>query len=75
MDSLKQHHKERATSSELRQFRYLYWIDQKWKTKVLLKKKPYPKHYAKPNGFAESGGAIFFNKTDLTDKLSDETRT
>jgi hypothetical protein len=70
-----QHHKERATSSELRQFRYLYWIDQKWKQKVLLKRKPYPKHYAeKPNNFekVEAGGAIFFNKTDLTDKCSNE---
>lgn len=41
-----QEHKERATSEQLRQFRYLYWIDQKWKNKVRLKRKPYPKHYA-----------------------------
>lgn len=41
-----QENKERATSEQLRQFRYLYWIDQKWKNKVLLKRKPYPKHYA-----------------------------
>jgi hypothetical protein len=40
-----QANKERATSEELRQFRYIYWIDQKWKNKVLLKEKPYPKHY------------------------------
>jgi hypothetical protein len=35
----------RVTSEELRQFRYIYWIDHKWKPKVLLKQKPYPKHY------------------------------
>ena len=40
-----QEHKDDATSEELRQFRYIYWIDQKWKSKVLLKKQPYPKHY------------------------------
>jgi hypothetical protein len=40
-----QANKERATSEELRQFRYIYWIDQKWKKRALLKKKPYPKHY------------------------------
>jgi hypothetical protein len=40
-----QMNKDFATSEELRQFRYIYWIDQKWKNKVLLKEKPYPKHY------------------------------
>lgn len=40
-----QQNKEYATSEELRQFRYIYWIDQRWKNKVLLKKQPYPKHY------------------------------
>lgn len=40
-----QANKDRATGEELRQFRYIYWIDQKWKRKVLLKNKPYPKHY------------------------------
>jgi hypothetical protein len=43
-----QENKETATSEELRQFRYIYWIDQKWKSKVLLKKKPYPKYYNEP---------------------------
>jgi hypothetical protein len=42
---LLQANKERCTSHTLRQFRYIYWIDQKWKSKVLLKQKPYPKHY------------------------------
>ena len=40
-----QENKDRATSEKLRQFRYIYWIDQSWKKKVLLKKQPYPKHY------------------------------
>lgn len=40
-----QHHKERAVSSELRQFRYIYWIDKRWKPKILLKQKPFLKHY------------------------------
>jgi hypothetical protein len=37
--------RDRAESSELRQFRYIYWIDQSWKKRVLLKKHDYPKHY------------------------------
>jgi hypothetical protein len=37
--------RDRAESSELRQFRYIYWIDQSWKRRVLLKKHDYPKHY------------------------------
>ena len=37
--------KERATSEELRQFRYIYYIDQKSIKNCLLKEKPYPKHY------------------------------
>ena len=65
-----QANKERATSEELRQFRYIYWIDHKWKQKVLLKQKPYPKHYAeKPNNFekVEAGGAILnFSSTELS---------
>jgi hypothetical protein len=65
-----QANKERATSEELRQFRYIYWIDHKWKNKVLLKQKPYPKHYIEnPNGFekTEAGGAILnFSSTELS---------
>jgi hypothetical protein len=37
--------RDRAESSELRQFRYIYWIDQSWKKRVLLKRHDYPKHY------------------------------
>jgi hypothetical protein len=37
--------KEFAEKSELRQFRYIKFINQKWKKKCLLKEMPYPKHY------------------------------
>jgi len=40
-----QANKDRAKSDQLRQFRYIYWINQRSKNDVLLKKKPYPKHY------------------------------
>lgn len=40
-----QANKEMATSQELRQFRYIKFIDQSWKKKCLHKEKPYPKHY------------------------------
>jgi len=40
-----QDNKERATSEELRQFRYIKFIDKRWKKKCLLKEQPYPKHY------------------------------
>jgi hypothetical protein len=40
-----QDNKERATSEELRQFRYIKFIDKRWKKKCLLKEKPYPKYY------------------------------
>lgn len=35
-----------AIKHELRQFRYIYFIDQRYIKKCLLKEKPYPKHYA-----------------------------
>lgn len=37
--------KENATFEKLRQFRYIYFIDKRWKKKCLLKEMPYPKHY------------------------------
>lgn len=40
-----QRNKENAKSENLRQFRYLYFIDRKYIGKVKLKKQPYPKHY------------------------------
>lgn len=42
---LLQDNKERATSEELRQFRYIKFIDKRWKKKCLLKEQPYPKYY------------------------------
>lgn len=37
--------KDRAHKFELRQFRYIYWIDRSWKLKCNLTERPYPKHY------------------------------
>jgi adenine modification enzyme len=50
---------EKATKIELRQFRYIYFLNQKSIKDCLLKEKPYPKHYVeKPNNFekVEAGG-------------------
>jgi hypothetical protein len=40
-----QQNKDRATSEELRQFRYIKFLDKRWKKKCLLEEKPYPKYY------------------------------
>lgn len=40
-----QDNKERATSQELRQFRYIKFIDKRWKKKCLLEEQPYLKYY------------------------------
>ena len=65
-----QANKERAEKMTLRQFRYIKFLDQRWKQKCLLKEKPYPKHYIEnPNGFekTEAGGAILnFSSTELS---------
>ena len=37
--------KEKAEKSELRQFRYIKFLNQKWKKKCLLTEQTYPKHY------------------------------
>lgn len=42
---LLQANKDRCTSHSLRQFRYLFFIDKRWEKKVLLKQKPFLKHY------------------------------
>jgi hypothetical protein len=42
---LLQANKERCTSHTLRQFRYIFFIDKRWKSKCLLKEKPYLKYY------------------------------
>lgn len=44
---LLQANKERCVSHTLRQFRYIKFINHKWKKKCLLKEMPYPKHYIK----------------------------
>ena len=40
-----QENKQRATKMTLRQFRYIKFIDQRWKSKWTLKQCEYPKHY------------------------------
>jgi hypothetical protein len=40
-----QANKDRAVPHVLRQFRYIKFINQKWKKKCLLEQKPYIKHY------------------------------
>ena len=41
-----QENKDKAESETLRQFRYIYWIDQSWKRRCKLKQKPHIKHYS-----------------------------
>jgi len=41
-----QKNKERVIKHELRQFRYIKFLDQREKKKCLLKQQKYPKHYA-----------------------------
>lgn len=36
---------QNAIKKELRQFRYIFFIDKRWKKKCLLTEQPYPKHY------------------------------
>ena len=40
-----QENKERAIKHELRQFRYIKFIDKSWKKRCCLKELPYPKYY------------------------------
>lgn len=40
-----QDNKERAKREDLRQFRYIKFIDKRWKKKCLLKEQPYLKYY------------------------------
>lgn len=48
-----QKNKDRAKRMELRQFRYIFFIDQRYKKNCCLKELDYPKHYAED---AEAGG-------------------
>ena len=54
--------KDEATSEKLRQFRYIKFLDQRWKQKCLLKEKPYPKHYDNSNGFEKTEAGRAFKK-------------
>jgi len=36
---------DRVKGGEFRQFRYIFFIDKRWKNKCTLKEMPYPKHY------------------------------
>lgn len=54
--------KDRVTSEKLRQFRYIKFLDQRWKQKCLLKEKPYPKHYDNSNGFEKTEAGRAFKK-------------
>ena len=40
-----QENKERAERVELRQFRYIRFLDQSWRKRCVLKRLPYPKYY------------------------------
>lgn len=42
-----QQNKDKAVMHELRQFRYIKFLDQREKKNCLLKEQPYPKHYLK----------------------------
>jgi len=44
-----QNNKNRAKRMTLRQFRYIYFINGRYKQKCLLKEEPYPKHGGKEN--------------------------
>ena len=57
-----QENKERAVKMTLRQFRYIKFLDERWKKKCLLKEKPYPKHYDNSNGFEKTEAGRAFKK-------------
>ena len=57
-----QPNKERAVKMSLRQFRYIKFLDERWKKKCLLKEKPYPKHYDNSNGFEKTEAGRAFKK-------------
>lgn len=40
-----QDNRDRAEKLELRQFRYIKFLDKNWKKRCLLKREPYPKYY------------------------------
>ena len=44
-----QDNKDKAKKMTLRQFRYIFFIDKRYKNKCLLKEQEYPKHYLEEN--------------------------
>jgi hypothetical protein len=62
-----QANKDRATKMTLRQFRYVKFIDARWKKKALLKEMPYPKYYNEDsNGFEKTNAGGAFKKYGKT---------
>ncbi|WP_213075219.1 hypothetical protein, partial [Acinetobacter baumannii] len=61
-----------AIKQTFRQFRYIYFMNNKTKQRCKLKEMPYPKHYAeKPNNFEKvEAGGLFLNsfQTDLSNE-------
>jgi len=61
-----------AEKMDLRQFRYIYFINQKCIKDCLLKQMPFPKHYSeKPNNFEKvEAGGLFLNsfQTDVSNE-------
>lgn len=62
--------KDEATSEKLRQFRYIKFLDSRWKAKCLLKQMPYPKHYDTSNGIENSEMAEQYKKHGFINGLS-----
>lgn len=67
--------KDTAVIHTLRQFRYIYFMQPKYKPLCRLKEQPYPKHYAeKPNNFEKvEAGGLFLNSFQT--ELSNEAGT
>lgn len=61
-EKMLQKNKDRAKPHKLRQFRYIFFIDKRWKKNCLLNEKPYPKHYDQPNGFEKTEAGRDFKK-------------
>ena len=64
--------KDEAIKHTFRQFRYIYFMNNKTKQRCKLKEMPYPKHYVeKPNNFEKvEAGGLFLNsfQTDLSNE-------
>lgn len=64
--------KDRATPHKLRQFRYLYFLKRKFRPRLLLPVKPYPKHASevsvetRPETIGEGQGRFLHDALDLS---------